>query len=153
MSNPFVELERKLEKVPVSRTEIERLLEKMEHDQDAAEYNRQKAPDWALKIAHEAILSGCTALMAAHGYRPKVNGHHYVTLRFAHLALPGHKAIFDRAEMLRRRRHQITYGTTYAVSEEEVAGALELVHHLAPILKEAVLKTLAQAEPKRGPRQ
>ena len=32
-----------------------------------------------------------------------------------------------------------------AASEEEAAGALELVHHLAPILKEAALKALARS--------
>ena len=77
-----------------------------------------------------------------------MNGHHYVTLRFTQLALPAHKALLDRAERLRRRRHQVTYGTDYAVSEEEAAGALELVHYLAPILKEAALKALDRSETK-----
>src|SRR5207248_671570 len=108
-NNPFAELERSLDRIPLRRPEIERLLEKMEHDLDAAEYNLKKMPDWAVKMAHEAILSGCTALMAAYGYRSKVNGHHFVTLRFAQLALPAHKAMLDHAERLRRLRHQVTY--------------------------------------------
>lgn len=69
MSKPFAELERKLEQVPVSRDTIQRLFEKMEHDLDAAEYNREKAPDWVLKMAHEAILTGGSALMAARKHR------------------------------------------------------------------------------------
>jgi len=146
MSNPFAELEHQLERIPIRRLEIERLLEKMDHDLDAAEYNLNKMPDWAVKMAHEAILSGCTALMAAYGYRSKVNGHHYVTLRFAQLALPAHKAMLDHAERLRRLRHQITYGTDHAVSEEEAAGALELVRHLAPVLKRAALDALARSK-------
>jgi PII-like signaling protein len=151
MSSPFAELERQLEAIPISRTQIEQLLEKMAHDLDTAEYNRKKAPDWVVKMAHETILSGCTALMAAYGYRSKVNGHHYVTLRFAQLALPMHKAILDQAERLRRRRHQVTYTTTYAVSEEEAVRALELTYHLAPLLKEASLKALAISEIKQRP--
>ncbi len=103
MSNPFAELERQLERIPIRRSEIERLLEKMDHDLEAAEYNRKKMPDWAVKMAHEAILSGCTALMAAYGYRSKVNGHHYVTLRFAQLALPAHKAMLRRLGKLTYR--------------------------------------------------
>jgi len=145
MSSPFAELEGKLERIPLNRSTVVRLLEKMDHDLDAAEFNREKAPDWVVKMAHQAVLGGCTALMAAHGYRPRVNGHHYVTVRFAQLALPQHKALLDRAEMLRRRRHQVTYDTAYVVSEEEVKGTLELGHQLALILREATLKVLAQA--------
>ncbi len=99
-------------------------------------------------MTHEAILSGCTALIAAHGYRPRANGHHYVALRFAQLALPEHRALLDRAEMLRRRRHQVTYGATYVVSDEEGRGALDLGHQLSPVLKNAALSALAQAERK-----
>jgi hypothetical protein len=97
-------------------------------------------------MVHEAILTGCTALMAAHGYRTKANGHHYVTIRFAWLALPEHAALLDHAEILRRRRHQVTYGTVYLVSEEETEGALKLANRLAPILKEATVEGIRQAE-------
>ena len=138
MSNLFAELEHRLERISPRRADVQRLLEKMEHDLATAEDIRERAPDWALKIAYQAVLDGCTALMAAHGYRARVNGHHYVTIRFAQLALPEHTALLDRAELLRRRRHEVTYGSGYIVSEEEVDGALEL----APILKVAALAAL-----------
>lgn len=147
MSSTFAELEPKLQRVTISRNDIERLLQKMAHDLETAEHNREKAADWALKIARQAILDGCIALMAAHGYRPKVNGHHYVTIRFAQLALPGHTVLFDRAEMLRRRRHEVTYGGVYVVSEEEVEGTLELARQLAPILGAAALAALGPSAP------
>lgn len=121
MSNPFAEIE---------------------HDLATAEHIRERAPDWALKIAHQAVLDGCTALMAAHGYRARVNGHHRVTIRFAQLMLPDDAALLDRAEMLRRRRHEVTYGGAHIVSEEEVDGALELARQLAPILRAAALAAL-----------
>src|SRR3990170_5166639 len=118
MSNLFAELERGLERMSMGRADVERLLEKMEHDLATAEDIRERAPDWALKIAYQAVLDACTALMAAHGYRARVNGHHYMTIRFAQLALPEHTALLDRAELLRRRRHEVTYGSGYIVSEE-----------------------------------
>ena len=144
MSNPFAELDRKLERIPARLADVERLLEKMEHDLATAEDIRERAPDWALKIAHQAVLDACTALMAAHGYRARVNGHHYVAIRFAQLALPEHTALLDRAEMLRRRRHEVIYGV-YVVSEEEVEGALDLARQLAPILRAAALAALGPA--------
>jgi hypothetical protein len=145
MSNPFAEIERKLERIPARLADVERLLEKMEHDLATAEDIRERAPDWTLKIAHQAVLDGCTALVAAHGYRARVNGHHYVTIRFAQLTLPEHTALLDRAEMLRRRRHEVTYGGVYVVSEEEVEGALDLARQLAPVLRASALAALGPA--------
>jgi len=83
MSNLFAEIERGLERMSTRRADVERLLEKMEHDLATAEDIRERAPDWALKIAYQAVLDACTALMAAHGYRARVNGHHYMTIRFS----------------------------------------------------------------------
>lgn len=138
----FAEIEDKLARVTVSHKDVQGLLEKTAHDMEVAEDNREKAPDWTLKIVYEAILSGCTALMAAHGYRAKVNGHHYVTIRFAQLALPDHTALLDRAEMLRRRRHGITYGSSYTVSDQEVEDALSLARDLLPVLERAAREVL-----------
>ncbi len=74
-----------------------------------------------------------------------------MTIRFAQLASPEHQKLLDRAEMLRRRRHQVTYGTSYVVSEEEAKGALELARQLAPIFKEAALKGLSSGRSERKP--
>lgn len=149
MSNLFAEILDKLDEIPISRKDVVRLLDKMDHDMQAAE--NEEAADWVLKKVHEAILNGCTALMAAQGYRVKAGPwHHYVTVRFAQLALPERQKLLDRAEMLRRRRHQVTYGTSYLVSEEEAHGALEFARQIAPIFKEAAMKSLAQAESERG---
>lgn len=145
MSNLFAELEHGLERISTRRADVERLLEKMEHDLATAEDIRERAPDWALKIAYQTVLDACTALMAAHGYRARVNGHHYVTIRFAQLALPEHRALLDRAELLRRRRHEVTYRSGYIVSEEEVGGALELARQLAPILRVAALAAVGSS--------
>lgn len=111
MSNSFAEILDKLDEIPISRKDVVRLLDKMDHDMQAAE--NEEAADWVLKKVHEAILNGCTALMAAQGHRVKAGPwHHYVTVRFAQLALPERQKLLDRAEMLRRRRQQVTYGTS-----------------------------------------
>ncbi len=145
MSSLFAEILDKIDQVPVRRTDVQRLLGKMEHDLQATE--NEEETDWIIKKVHEAILNGCTAVMAAQGYRAKLGSwHHYATIRFAQLALPEHQRLLDRAEMLRRRRHQVTYGTSFVVSEEEAKGALELARRLAPIFKEAAMKAVAKGE-------
>jgi len=148
MSSLFAEILDKIDQVPVRRTDVQRLLGKMEHDLQAAE--NEEATDWIIKKVHEAILNGCTAVMAAQGYRAKLGSwHHYVTIRFAQLASPEHQRLLDRAEMLRRRRHQVTYGASFVVSEEEAKGVLELARRLAPIFKEAAMKAVAKGESER----
>lgn len=142
----FAQIEDKLTQVTVSHKDVQGQLEKAAHDMEAAQDNREKAPDWTLKMVYEALLGACTALMTAHGYRAKVNGHHYVTIRFAQLALPDHTALFDRAELLRRRRHRVTYGSSYTVSDQEVEDALSLARDLLPVLKRAVRETLGSGK-------
>lgn len=136
MNTLFAEILDKIEQIPVRRGDVRRLLRKMEHDLKAAE--EETAADWIVKKVYEAILTGCAALMAARGYRTKSGSwHHYATIRFAQLALPVHANLLDRGEMLRRRRHQVTYGASYVVSEEEAESTLEFARGLTRILKEA----------------
>ena len=121
MSNLFAEILDNLDEIPISRKDVVRLLNKMDHDLQAAE--NEEAADWVVKKVHEAGP-----------------WHHYVTVRVAQLALPEHRKLLDRAEMLRRRRHQVTYGTSYTVSEEETRGALELIRQLASIFRETAIR-------------
>lgn len=152
MTNPFPELDTDVEHVAVGRRDVERLLAKMARDLGTAQRNREDAPDWALTIAHQAIYLGCVALMAVHGCRPRVNGHHMTALRFARLALPVHSALLHRAERLRRHRHRAMYGTADQVSQTDLDSALELAHQLTAILREAVLQALAaQEQTQEGP--
>lgn len=79
MSNLFTEILDRLDEIPINRKDVERLLDKMEHDLQAAE--NEAAADWVVKKVHEVILDGCTALLAAQGYRVKAGPwHHYVAL-------------------------------------------------------------------------
>ncbi|MGH2361968.1 MAG: hypothetical protein ACRDGM_15695 [bacterium] len=142
MSNPYPELDAHVQNVPVSREDVERLLAKMEDDRKAAEHNRRDAPGWAVTIAHQVIYSGCAALMAAYGCRPRVNGHHRTAIQFAKLTLPEHSAPFDDAEQVRRQRHAVMYGTMMSPSNTDVAATLKLAHYLAEILAAAALGVL-----------
>ena len=106
MSDNFAEIRDKLERVRVRRIDVAGALEKMRRDLRAAEHNREVAPEWAVAAAHQAIFSGCAALMAARGYRVRPNGHHKIAIQFARSELPEHSALFDQAELVRRTRHR-----------------------------------------------
>lgn len=139
MSARFAELEADTERIPVNRVDVEALLTRMEHDLRTAEKIRADDPVWSLTIAHQAIYNGCVALMAAHGYRPRINGHHRTVIQFARLALPEHVALVRQADLLRRQRHRAVYGGMLTVSDADVQASLDVAQQLAAILKTAAL--------------
>ncbi len=146
MSNHFAELEADLDRIPVSRVDVEALLARMEQDLRTAEKLFDDDPSWTLTIAHQAIYNGCTALMAAQGYRPRVNGHHRTAIRFARLALPKHAALLRQADLLRRERHRAVYGGIYPVPRSDAEASVRLARQLVPVLKEAALDALGDSE-------
>jgi hypothetical protein len=143
MSNHFREIEADLDRITINRPDVEALLARMEQDLRTAEKLRDDDPAWSFTITHQAIYNGCVALMAAHGYRPRINGHHRTALQFARLALPEHGALLRQANMLRRERHRAVYGGISTVSRADVEAGLVLARRLAPIFKDAALTEAA----------
>ena len=133
MSERFDGFDESTERISASEGDVGRILARMRHDLETAEKLSTEAPDWSLAAAHQAIYGACVALMAAHGYRPKVNGHHKTAIAFARVVLGDQKELLDQADMIRRRRHRLMYGTSYVVSQDEVAAALTLARKVAEI--------------------
>ncbi|MFH1200373.1 MAG: HEPN domain-containing protein [Candidatus Micrarchaeota archaeon] len=82
-------------------------------------------PDWALAIAYNAMLSAGRALMARKGYRATSEAHHVAVVQFCAASLPrescGLVASFNR---YRVRRHDVVYGETDSVGEDEANRAI-----------------------------
>lgn len=60
----------------------------VDRDLATADELRARNRDWALAIAYNALLQGCVALMAAHGYRARGEAQHRTIVEFARLVLP-----------------------------------------------------------------
>ncbi len=146
MSDRFAELEPNLDRITANLADVEALLARMEKDLRTAEKLRDDDPAWALTIAHQAIYNGCVALMAAHGYRPRINGHHRTAIQFARLALPGQAALLRQADLVRRERHRAVYGGLHAVPLADVHASLQLARQVLPVLKEAALEVLGEGK-------
>ncbi|MDI6772687.1 MAG: HEPN domain-containing protein [bacterium] len=144
MSSRFAEIEASIERIGAVRPDVEALLGRMDQDLRTAEKLRQDDPTWTLTIAHQAIHNGCVALMAAWGYRPRVNGHHRTAIRFARLALPEHAALLRQADLLRRERHRAVYGDIEAVPHADAEASIRLARRLTQILREAALAALEE---------
>lgn len=147
MRAPFADLLDDLDRIPVSRGTVQHLLGKMDRDLRAAERNRDEAPEWAIAIAHQAILNGCLAVMAAHGYRARINGHHRVAIEFTRRVLSDQDALLVQADRLRRQRHRAVYGMATSMSASSAARAVVLAQRLAPVLRGAALSALGTSNP------
>jgi uncharacterized protein (UPF0332 family) len=110
-----------------TRTEILNLLALAEEDLKQCRLPGL-GPEWKLSIAYNAVLRAATAALAAAGYRaPSKEGHHYVVLQsLAFTAGLGEDAV-RKLDVLRKKRHNVTYGTTGAVSDREAEDALRLI--------------------------
>jgi hypothetical protein len=141
-----LEQEGRIEQAPTGRSEVARLHTVVSRDLATAEDLRERNRDWALAIAYNAMLQGCLALMAAHGYRPRGEAQHRTAIAFARLALPEHDRLLDRVDRLRHRRHQVVYGAVGRISAADVETALILARDIVPVLREAAVQALATRE-------
>lgn len=88
------------------------------------------SPDWRLSIAYNAALQAATTALAASGFRPSREAHHYRTIQsLAHTigAEPGVVAQLDR---FRKKRNIGGYERAGAVSEQEAGEMLALAGKL-----------------------
>ncbi len=110
-----------------TRTEILNLLALVE--QDLAQRRLPGlGPEWKLSIACNAALRAATAALAAAGYRaPSKEGHHYVVLQSLAFTAGMDEDAVRKLDVLRKKRHNVTYGATGAVSDREAEDALRLI--------------------------
>lgn len=116
-----------IEKIDVDPKHAAELLESADRDLKAAEDNLKTGhPEWALAISYNAMLSAGMALMAHKGYRTFAEAHHLAVVQFCAAVLPkessGLVSTFNR---YRVRRHDVVYGESGAVGEDEAKRAVE----------------------------
>jgi len=109
------------------RTEILNLLALGEQDLTQCELPGLD-PEWKLSIAYNAALRAATAALAAAGCRaPNKEGHHYVVLQSLAFTVGLDEDTVRKLDVLRKKRHNATYGATGAVSDREAEEALRLI--------------------------
>lgn len=88
------------------------------------------SPEWRLAIAYNAALQAATAALAAAGYRPAREAHHYRVIQsLAHTIRADNKTI-DRLDAFRKKRNISSYERTGVVSEPEAREMLMLASRL-----------------------
>src|SRR3990172_12202217 len=121
-----------------SKNEIRQLLAVFERDMTDARSNTISV-DRRFATAYNAALTAATAALAASGYRPAGEGHHYWVIQSLAFTLQLDAEKIEEFKRFRRERNTIDYERIGAVSEKEVQEMLELAKSIQAKL-EAWLK-------------
>ena len=88
------------------------------------------SPDWKLNIAYNAALQTATAALAASGYRPSREAHHYRVIQSLAYTLKLEPALIAQLDMFRKKRNIGDYERAGMVSEHEANEMAALAKRL-----------------------
>ena len=127
-----------IEKIDADPKHAGELLESAGRDLKAAEDNlKTNHPEWALAISYNAMLSAGMALMAHKGYRTFAEAHHLAVIQFCAAILPKESSgLLSTFNRYRVRRHDVVYGESEAVGEDEAGRAIENAKKFVSEIKE-----------------
>jgi uncharacterized protein (UPF0332 family) len=128
---------RMVEKVAEDKTHADELLKRSENDLKVAADNLKAShPEWALAISYNAMLSAGMALMSAKGYRPFTESHHLAVVQFCAAVLPEESGpLVSKFNKYRVRRHDVIYGESESVGEDEAKRALANAKDFIDVIK------------------
>lgn len=86
--------------------------------------------DWRLAIAYNAALQIAITSLAAEGYRPARESHHYRAVQSLAMTLGVDSSIIAQLDAFRKKRNISDYERAGAVSEGEVQELVTLAQHL-----------------------
>lgn len=118
-----------------SRQEIGDLLSGADRDIANAEIS-EISDDWRLNIAHNAILRLAAAALAACGYRPERQAHHYRLIQSLEKTVGLDTTTIDRLHLLHKKRNIASYQIAGAVSEKEACEILAIALEIRDIVHE-----------------
>ena len=86
--------------------------------------------DWRLSIAYNAALQAATAALAAAGFRPARQAHHYRVVQSLRFTLGADDALVTQLDVFRRKRNISGYERAGGASEQEVKEIAALARRL-----------------------
>jgi len=88
------------------------------------------SPDWKLNIAYNAALQSATAALAAAGYQPSREAHHYRVIQSLAFTLKLEPALIAQLDMFRKKRNIGDYERAGMVSAHEANEMAALAQRL-----------------------
>ncbi len=103
---------------------------------DLADARKDISPAWRFAIAYNAALRLATAALEGSGYRVSRDQKHYRTIAALPLILgPGAEELSAFLDGCRAKRHDVTYETLSAVTDEEADELIEAVRELDRLVR------------------
>jgi uncharacterized protein (UPF0332 family) len=142
MSYEDLEKDGLIEKRPVSKEEIDDLIEIAHRDIVAAKNVASLDLDWALVIVYNSVCQILLALMYQKGFRPKGEAKHKVVIDFSRISLgKEYKDQLDRIDKMRKKRNRAIYGHAHIVSELEAKESIKFCKEfIEKIIREKLVK-------------
>lgn len=88
------------------------------------------SPDWRCSIAYTAALRAATAALAAAGYRPAREQHHYRVVQSLAFTIGADDDLIAQLDFFRRKRNISNYERIGAVSGHEAGQMIELAERI-----------------------
>ncbi len=88
------------------------------------------SPDWKLHIAYNAALLMAAAALAAAGYRPTRESHHYRLIQSLAYTIKADPILIKRFDVFRKKRNISGYERTGVISDHEVMEMIDLASQL-----------------------
>ena len=100
-------------------------------DRDLADCKVQGlSPDWRLNIAYNAALQTATAALAAAGYRPARESHHYRVIQSLAYTIEADLDIIKQLDVFRKKRNIGEYERAGIISDHEASEMIALANQL-----------------------
>jgi hypothetical protein len=101
------------------------------------------SPDWMCSIAFAAAIRAATAALAAAGYRPSRDNHHFRVVQSLALTIEADEYLIDELDLFRRKRNISTYERIGIVSTHDALQMIELAERI----RDEVLAWLRENHP------
>jgi len=128
---------------PQSSEEIQNLLAVIDRDiRDAT--TQGLSADWRFAIAYNAILQCAVTALAASGFRPARQSHHYYAIQSLALTIQETQEDLITLDAFRKKRNVLDYERAGAVSEADTSEILDSARDLHARLLEWLKKNHAE---------
>lgn len=102
------------------------------------------SPDWRLNIAYNAALQLATAALAAAGYRPAREAHHYRVIQSLAYTIRADPNLIAQLEKFRKKRNIGEYERSGTTSDQEVKEIFNLAKNLRKDVEDWLHKNYPQ---------
>lgn len=131
--------ENKLDQIPISFKETNKLLKSAREDISFAKKNSDENLNWSFTVLYHAGLKILRALLVSEGLRTKGESQHVTLLNVSESLLRKDlEDLFSFLDTMRRKRHHFIYSADESISQADLKKGFKEIEHLFKIVREYI---------------